>query len=613
MNRKNIINTLAAYSGAKSYLEIGIAGGRNFQEVNIQRKLGVDPAPQVNDPRVLRITSDDFFASNIEKFDIIFIDGLHEHSQVLRDIKNALMCLAEGGYIVCHDMNPQEEEHQVPTYSNQVIWNGDSWKALVEARATIPGIEVYTVDSDHGCAVISKKSNGVPLGKEVLQMLDWKSFCAHRREWLNLISVAAFLSKVQLVADLNTFIQDPSNPENNLKLAEDYDKISQYASAVSYYIRAAERSQDPEMQYSCLIRAATCFDKLGTRGLSVRGLLNRAMTILPKRPEAYFHLARWFEREQQVESWVNCYTTASVGLDVSDLDAAPLRIPVDYPGKWAILFEKAVSSWWVGLCDDSRDMFKELLTKHPLDTTHRTAVINNLNFMNQFVTKEIEHYDSSKYSRLRYQFTGWDQVQRNSAEAYQDMFVLLASGAKRNGTYLEIGAGNPTYGNNTWLLESQFGWTGISIDLDKSLVDEWPKHNRTGCIHANALEVDYAALLEKMPQTIDYLQVDIDPADVSLKALERVLTTSGKTFGVVTFEHDSYCQVTNSIQEKAAALLTKAGYVNIVKNVAPDSWRNYEDWWVHASYISSTSCIAELMHVVDRSDRTKRAETIFLA
>jgi hypothetical protein len=193
------------------------------------------------------------------------------------------------------------------------------------------------------------------------------------------------------------------------------------------------------------------------------------------------------------------------------------------------------------------------------------------------------------------------------------MFVLLASGAKRNGTYLEIGAGNPTYGNNTWLLESQFGWTGISIDLDKSLVDEWPKHNRAGCIHANALEVDYAALLEKMPQTIDYLQVDIDPADVSLKALERVLATSGKTFGVVTFEHDSYCQVTNSIQEKAAALLTGAGYVNIVKNVAPDSWRNYEDWWVHSSYISSTSCIAELMHVVSRSDYTKRAETIFLA
>lgn len=412
---------------------------------------------------------------------------------------------------------------------------------------------------------------------------------------------------------LAAYIQDPEDPEANFALALEYHSIGQLASAVSFFTRAAERSPVKEMQYECLLRAALCFITQGTRGLSVRGLLSRAITILPTRPEAYFLLSRWYEREQTVESWVNCYTYASIALATCDFQCAPLRTDVEYPGYYGVLFEKAVSSWWVGLCDDSRDMFKELLTKHSLDSTHRTAVINNLNFMNQFVTKEIEHYDSSKYSRLRYQFTGWDQVQRNYAEAYQDMFVLLASGAKRNGTYLEIGAGNPTYGNNTWLLESQFGWTGISIDLDKSLVDEWPKHNRAGCIHANALEVDYAALLEKMPQTIDYLQVDIDPADVSLKALERVLATSGKTFGVVTFEHDAYCQVTNSIQDKAAALLTGAGYVNIVKNVAPDSWRNYEDWWVHASYISSVSCIAELMHVVDRSDRTKRAETIFLA
>ena len=411
---------------------------------------------------------------------------------------------------------------------------------------------------------------------------------------------------------LAAYIQDPEDPEANFALALEYHSIGQLASAVSFFTRAAERSPVKEMQYECLLRAALCFITQGTRGLSVRGLLSRAITILPTRPEAYFLLSRWYEREQTVESWVNCYTYASIALATCDFQCAPLRTDVEYPGYYGVLFEKAVSSWWVGLCDDSRDMFKELLTKHSLDATHRAAVINNLNFMNQFVTKEIEHYNSSKYSRLRYQFTGWENVQQNYSEAYQDMFVLVASGAKRNGTYLEIGAGNPTYGNNTWLLESQFGWTGISIDLDKNLVDEWPKHNRHGCIHANALEIDYAALLEKMPQTIDYLQVDIDPADVSLKALERVLATSGKTFGIVTFEHDSYCQVNNSIQEKAAALLTSAGYANIVKNVAPDSWRNYEDWWVHSSYISSASCITELMHIVSRGGCTKRAETIFL-
>jgi hypothetical protein len=46
-----------------------------------------------------------------------------------------------------------------------------------------------------------------------------------------------------------------------------------------------------------------------------------------------------------------------------------------------MLFEKAVSGWWVGLCEDSKNMFIELYQNHPLDETHKSAVINNLKFM----------------------------------------------------------------------------------------------------------------------------------------------------------------------------------------------------------------------------------------
>jgi hypothetical protein len=166
-----------------------------------------------------------------------------------------------------------------------------------------------------------------------------------------------------------------------MRLALEYDSMGQLASAVSFYIRAAERSNDATLQYTALIRASMCFDKLGTRGLSVRGLLNQAITILPKRPEAHFLLARWHEREQQVESWVNCYTAASMALDICDFSVEPLSTPVDYPGRWGLLFEKAVSAWWVGLCDESYLIFKDLQQNYPMDAPHHQAVLNNLAMM----------------------------------------------------------------------------------------------------------------------------------------------------------------------------------------------------------------------------------------
>ncbi len=49
------------------------------------------------------------------------------------------------------------------------------------------------------------------------------------------------------------------------------------------------------------------------------------------------------------------------------------------------------------------------------------------------------------------------------------MFVLSMLNGKKNGTYLEIGAGSYYYGNNTYLLEKSFDWNGISIDINESL------------------------------------------------------------------------------------------------------------------------------------------------
>ena len=46
--------------------------------INCKKKVGVDPVSG----GTIRVTSDNFFRTNKEKFDCIFIDGLHKYAQV---------------------------------------------------------------------------------------------------------------------------------------------------------------------------------------------------------------------------------------------------------------------------------------------------------------------------------------------------------------------------------------------------------------------------------------------------------------------------------------------------------------------------------------------------
>tara|TARA_B100000963_G_scaffold305185_1_gene279287 strand:- start:2588 stop:3304 length:717 start_codon:yes stop_codon:yes gene_type:complete len=48
-------------------------------------------------------TSDNFFKNNEKKFNLIYIDGSHEISQVYRDLCNSWNCLEDNGIIICDD------------------------------------------------------------------------------------------------------------------------------------------------------------------------------------------------------------------------------------------------------------------------------------------------------------------------------------------------------------------------------------------------------------------------------------------------------------------------------------------------------------------------------
>ena len=195
MTRTELINGLIKKYNFKTYLEIGVntqsQPGYNWVGVDIPVKHGVDP----NVDTTYRMTSDEFFNNHIsQKYDIIFIDGLHLFEQVYRDIINSLNHLVDGGIIVVHDCNPITEITQRRERASD-SWHGDVWKSIVKLRIEDPNIDICTVDTDEGCGIIRKGSQTLLKIVEGTNINDYSFLENNRKEALNLISVNEFIEK----------------------------------------------------------------------------------------------------------------------------------------------------------------------------------------------------------------------------------------------------------------------------------------------------------------------------------------------------------------------------------------------------------------------------------
>jgi hypothetical protein len=201
MTRSELINLLIKKYHYKSYLEIGVntpaQPGYNWNNIQVDVKHGVDPAEKVK--ATYPVPSDEFFEKHIsQKYDIVFVDGLHLFEQAYRDIVNSLKNLNENGTIVVHDCNPIHEKTQVREHTSGA-WHGDVWKAILKLRAEHPDIEIVTVDTDEGCAVIRKGHQELmKLPHTDILKYDFLFLQKNRQEILHLISVEEFKTKFGL-------------------------------------------------------------------------------------------------------------------------------------------------------------------------------------------------------------------------------------------------------------------------------------------------------------------------------------------------------------------------------------------------------------------------------
>ena len=190
-------------------------------------------------------------------------------------------------------------------------------------------------------------------------------------------------------------------------------------------------------------------------------------------------------------------------------------------------------------------------------------------------------------------------------QAEQDKFVLNITNFKKNGYFLELGSGQPCGGgNNTYCLEKEFDWRGISIDKEGNKQEALDyKNKRPNSIYykANALSLNYIDILKNSPKNIDYLQIDLHVDDNStlnlLLKMDKEILDKYK-FATITFEHDYYMSKNNndiwSITRKISReIFKKRGYVLIFPDVQLPSntyhlgiqCGKFEDWYVHPELV----------------------------
>jgi len=407
------------------------------------------------------------------------------------------------------------------------------------------------------------------------------------------------VSSANLNQLLLEYALDTENPIKNFNMGMWYEHHRHNAPALSYFLRCAERTDDLDLAYEALIHASNAYDRQGTRDLTAKGLLQQALCVMPRRPEAYYLLARFSEKRQW---WQDCYIMCQWALEFCDFDCAPLHTDVEYPGKHGLLFEKQQAAWWWGKGTETRSLLQDMKNNYDLDQNYYDIVGNTLMSLGSgHIPEEIIKYQKHKHDTLRFKFPGSENIEKNYSQAFQDMFILAATKGKTNGLYLEIGAQQPFYQNNTALLETKYDWDGISVEILPDLCAQFSRERKNQIICQDATTIDYEKLLDKFDKgtDFDYLQLDVEPSKTTFECL-LAMPLDKYRFGIITYEHDHYVDMTGSYRDKSRRYLNMMGYEMLVANVSPNDNSPFEDWWYHPDLIHP-EIVKEMKSVSDET------------
>lgn len=180
-------------------------------------------------------------------------------------------------------------------------------------------------------------------------------------------------------------------------------------------------------------------------------------------------------------------------------------------------------------------------------------------------------------------------------------FALRILDEKRDGTFIEVGASHWRDGNQTYMLEKEFNWKGVGIEIQDHFVKDYKENRISDCIAGNALTFNWDEYLEKnnFPKRIDFLQVDVDDIIPHSNLLALINIPLGRyRFSTISIEHlghfdknyekdrDAQRQVLYSYgYTLVASLFTEDWWIDSQLNISPNTYDQLtSDSWLRRLY-----------------------------
>lgn len=161
-----LIPWLVKLTNCVSYLELGSYNCDNIKNIidSVDLCVGVDiKKPEIefkhDKYRFFNCSTKDFFNSNKDIFDIIFIDASHKKEDVLSDFFSSYCALKENGLILLHDTYPMSERYLKDGYCS------DAYKTIDYIKA---------VTRDFGEIVTIPVHPGISIFRKCVRQLYWK-------------------------------------------------------------------------------------------------------------------------------------------------------------------------------------------------------------------------------------------------------------------------------------------------------------------------------------------------------------------------------------------------------------------------------------------------------
>lgn len=210
----------------------------------------------------------------------------------------------------------------------------------------------------------------------------------------------------------------------------------------------------------------------------------------------------------------------------------------------------------------------------------------------------------------------------SKSEIFQDIFVALSSTDGKPGFFVEFGATDGIYGNNTWLLEKTLGWQGVlaepALIWHSSLTNNrncmithdcvWTETGRTlefkeasdagfsslsdyadkdrhaprragGKMYTvQTVSLDDLLKRSNAPKSIDYISIDTEGSEYDILSN---FPFSDWNISILTVEH-------NFREDRSAMyeLMTANGFVRVLTKLS-----QFDDWYVSADLLPRVEAV----------------------